>query len=387
MKLPSWWRSALIAVAWGLVAWALVRDLSGRNAYFWHGDLKTLFAEQSAFYEGRYPHHGVTPTPPGQKLVRTDYPPSSFLLAIPWLPPGLGWTGTRVWFSLCQLAASVVVVGFVWRMGRREAPGLAWLLAGGVLAMTGLRADLYFGNYAVLMTATLVGLFFALQGERPVWSAVALTGALLKPQMGWLFVLPLCTRRGWMILAGVGAVLAGSAFAAWTWTEVSPLHFFRSGYSTSLSTISSLTERHSLVTVLVQWGLGPTQALLIGAIAGLGGTFWALRTRLAAADTLTRFAFIGLVNRTSTYHNTCDDLLLVFALVLLGRRAWRDGGVPAWSLFTLLAITVWAPSRALILPPAKFVVVAIWIACAVVICRRAREYTRDEPGPAAPSAP
>ena len=59
----------------------------------------------------------VAPTPPGERWTRSAYPPSSFVLLMPWLPPGLGFQATRVWFTACQALAQADIprVGAVLR--------------------------------------------------------------------------------------------------------------------------------------------------------------------------------------------------------------------------------------------------------------------------------
>lgn len=367
---PRPWHLFLIVAVWALFAVNAIAMLRGRGGEFRHFDLGLLFNEQAAFYRGQYPHEGVAATPAGMAAVRSDYPPWSFPLGVPWLPPGLGWDATRVWFSLCQLAAVGVLLWFVTRRARGEDRGLGWLLTGSVLAMTGLRADLLFGNYALIMMAMVVALLIAVERQRIGLAAAALAEAMLKPQIGWLFALTFLHRRGWKVLLGAGAALAISAALALAWTGVTPWHLLQSRYSESLTTISTLLERHSLVTVFVQLGLAPESALATAGALGIATTLWTLHARLGEADALTRFAFVGLVNRICTYHNTCDDVLLVLALVWFGRRAWRDGTVRHWAEFLALGATVWAPSALLRLPATKFVVVAAWVVFAAAICRR-----------------
>jgi hypothetical protein len=105
-------------------------------------------------------------------------------------------------------------------------------------------------------------------------------------------------------------------------------------------------------------------ALVLGSGLGLGATCWALRGPLATAELLAQFAFVGVVNRICTYHNGRDDLLLVFALVWLGRRAWVAPEAGHWPAFLALGLTMWAPTAALQFSGANALLVVTWAAVA-----------------------
>lgn len=364
------WRRALLVLVWALVVVRIGSEFSGRGATKWHHDLHLLYSEQSSFYRGDYPASEVSRVEQPRRAASSDYPPYSFPLAIPWLPPGLGWHATEVWFVLCQAVATAIVAAFAWSLGRGESGPLRWLLAGSVLAMTGLRADLLFGNYGVLMTALLVAMTHALERGRWGLAGAAWVGSLLKPQMGWLFAVLFLSRRGWRVLLAAGAALVLLTLVTCWWTSVTPWQIVESKYSSRVSVMMLYPERISLVSVLTTAGLEAGVAVVICALAGVGVTVAVLFTRLREASTLVRVAFVGAVNRISTYHNACDDLLLVFALAWLGRRAWRSGSRGDWALFLALAATVWAPTMALQSTAARLLVVVVWIVVATAVALR-----------------
>jgi hypothetical protein len=375
------WRWLLLVALWAIVAVRIGSEFTGRSAHLWHHDLGLLYEEQATFYRGEYPAWEVGEKPREARVgTRSDYPPYSFPLALPWLPPGLGWVPAQIWFVFCQLVATAIVAAFAWSLGRKEEPRLCWLLVGGVLAMTGLRADLLFGNYAVLMTAMLVGLLLALERGRWPLAGAAWVGSLLKPQMGWLFGLLFLSRRGARTLIGAGAALVLLALAACWWTDVTILEVLRSKYSSRVSVMMLMPERISAVSVLTTFGVDAGIALPVCAVAGVALTAWLLHTRMRTATTLTRVALVAVINRLCTYHNACDDLLLVFALCLLGRQAWRSNRVRDWAPFLLLGATVWAPTLTLQSTLARVSVVLIWIGVTIVLAGRVdREAGQDHP--------
>lgn len=361
------WRQALLVLVW---AWVLVRigsEFTGRGAPLWHHDFGLLYREQASFYRGEYPASEVGRDEQPEGGASSDYPPYSFPLAMPWLPPGLSRLATEVWFVCCQAIATAVVAAFAWSLGRGEARALHWLLTGSVLAMTGLRADLLFGNYGVLMTALLVAMTWALSRQRWGLAGAAWIGSLLKPQMGWLFALLFLSRRGWRVLVAAGVAIVALKLATCWWTGVTPWEIVESQYSSRVSVMMLYPERISLVSVFTSAGLEVGLTVLACAAAGVACTTAVLFTRLRDASLLARVAFVGLINRLSTYHNACDDLLLVFALAWLGRRAWQTDRQLDWTMFLVLAGTVWAPTALLQSTPARLLVVAIWIVVAVDI--------------------
>lgn len=366
-------RRALVVVVTALVLLRLGGELTGRGSRWWQIDLQTLWLEQAAFAEHRYPHEAVAATPAGAAPVRSDYPPWSFWMLAPWIPPGLGWSATRLWFLAVQSLAFGALVAFAVRAGRTQGRGLAWVLAGGVMAATGVRADIVFGNVALIAMVPVVGLWWAVERNARGWMGAAWALTMMKPQIGWTFLLPLVARRKWTELAFGGAVLAALAWAACAWTGVTPLEVARSRYTESLTTISGIAQRNSLMNLLTALGAPSGGALVACGLAGLALGGWLLSGPMRAASTLRQFAALGVVSRIFTYHNYCDDVLLVFAFIVLGQEAWRRGGRGNWTAFLALAATLWAPTLAWQSAPTRWLAVAIWLACLAWLARGARD--------------
>jgi len=370
------WHLGVIAVVWLLVALRLGSAFSGYGAEYWHVDLATLYREQSTFYAGVYPHEAVTPTPGSGPGVRSDYPPFSFPLFVAWLPPLVSFTAARIWFSLWQAVALASVVVFAAGCGRGGGRALPWLLGGGVLAMTGVRADLLFGNVSLIATGCLLGFYGALSRKPRWWLGGVWVLCMIKPQKGWTFALMLVARRAWGAILMAALTLATLVIATCAWTGVTPWGIVNSRYSESLDTISRITERNSLVTLLAAAGVPSGVALAGCALAGVAVGGWLLHGRLRDATQLRQFAVLGLISRVFTYHNYCDDLLLVFALVELGRRAWIGRAAGAWTIFLLLGATVWAPTAALQHVMVRVAAMAVWLVALAWLAREETEKTK-----------
>lgn len=368
----------LILAVISLVLVRIGSEVTGRGAAYWHLDFRTLFRELTSFYHGTYPHAAVTTPAPGMQPLRSDYPPSSFWLFVPWLPPGMSFRFTEAWFLACQIIAAAVLVRFAWNQGsiNGHAPGV--MLAAAVLAITGLRADLLFGNVALVTTMLLLGLQSAIERER-WWTAGGFwLGAMLKPQMGWAFALLFAQRKKWAPIAAASAVLVVLAFAACRWTNVSIDRVIASAVTGNWAAISRVSERYSLVSLLVTAGMSPASAMLLGAIAGVAAVLWGLAARLAGAGSLHRFAYVALIDRICAYHNVCDDLLLAFPLIWLGRRAWAKANPWSWTAFCALGLSIWAPTISLHSEVAKLSVILLWLTIAAWLAFDADKSPRDE---------
>lgn len=366
------WRVWVAGVAWLVVLAKLGATWGGWGAEWWQHDGRTLWRDQSLFYARIYPHAAVAAAA-GE--VRSAYPPTSFPLLAPWFPPGLPWSSARGWLAGAQLAALALWVGFAWRRGRAVDARLGWLLAGALLAMSGVRADLLFGNLALIGTALMLAALLALESGRAGGAAAAWLAAMAKPQIGWLFALAWWRRDRWRAWLGAAFALGASGVAACAWTGVSLAQALGAGTGEETGKWAAWSPLNNLVVQLGAWGLPAAAALALGAALGGGVAWWALRRPGLQGDGLGQFAVLGLINRVCTYHNYCDDVLLVFALVWLGRRAargdWRDAA--AW---LLLALSTWLPTAALTMFGLKGAVLIAWSGLAVWIACRAEANQR-----------
>lgn len=348
-----------------LVFARVASEMAGRARPYWHYDLRAFYLEQSTFYRHAYPHAAVAPPEPSQPVVRSDYPPSSFWPFALLAPPGMGLHATEIWFTGCQVLALAVIVAFVWRQGREVSRTSAVALCASVLAITGVRADLVFGNFALIAMALLVGMFWAIQHDR-WWIAAALwLCVMLKPQMGWAFASFFVAHSRWRPLGIALAGLALLALAACGWTHISPFDLAKLDGLQNWWHIVRVSGRYSLVTLFASMGLSARIVIVSAAALGLAVSGWGLLRTLALASTLHRFAFVALVNRICMYHNVCDDILVAFALIWLGGRAWRRGLPRDWIVFCGLGLTTWVPTAAMRSLPAQLVVISAWIAVAI----------------------
>lgn len=364
------WRVWVAAVAWLIVLAKLVAAFGGWGAEWWRHDWRTLWRDQTLFYARTYPHATISAGAAEAGNVRSAYPPTSFPLLAPWLPPGLSDTVARGWFAGAQGVALAALAWFVWRRGREVDARLGWMLTGALLAMSGVRADLLFGNLALITTALLLMALLALERGRAAGGAALWLAAMAKPQIGWLSAVVFWRRESWRAWLAAAGLLAASGVAACAWTGVSLAQALGVGAGEETGKWAAWSPLNNLVVWLGAWGLPASSALVSGAVLGTFGAVWALRRPGLREDWLGQLAVLGLINRVCTYHNYCDDVLLVFALVWLGRRAARGEGRDraAW---LLLAVSTWLPTAALANFGLKGLVLLVWIGVTAWIVRRA----------------
>lgn len=373
---PRWKNGAavLAGLLGALAAAKLALTLGGWGRQWWHHDLWTLWRDQQVFWSGVYPHASVSAE---AGAVRTAYPPMSFPLFAPWLPPGLGWPIGRIWFALCQVAALAALGWFAWRRGRELDVRLGWLLVAALMAMSGVRADLLFGNMGLITTALLLACLAGLERGQVGAASAAWLGAMVKPQIGWLFVLAWWQRERRRAVLVALLLLVASGGAACVWTGVSFARALGAGAGEEVTKWGAWTPLNNLPVWLGAWGLSPQVALGLGAVLALASGAWAVTRPGLRDDWLGQFAVLGLVNRVGVYHNYCDDVLLVFAVVWIGVRAWR-GSWFARAVWLALVGATTLPTAALALAPVKCAVLAVWIGSAWWIVQSASAHQRGD---------
>jgi hypothetical protein len=332
-----------LVVVWGLVGVRIVAELQRSASALRHHDFRTLAADQRLFYAGIYPHAAVEPPPPGEREAYSVYPPYAFPLAMPWIPPLLPAPFAEAWFSVLQAMAVAGLVFFGWRTGNEIDRMLGWILAGVIAGMTGLWADVLFGNFSAITCALLIVTYELQRRNRPVSAGLAWVLAMLKPQVGTMFFVPFLNRPAWRGLAWGCSILGVLLLIACAWTGVNPWRAISGPYLKGLLELSQ--SGRSLVTVAAYFGMPAAFVQPVLLVVGAIGLFVMFRARSSQPDLLAEFAAVALVGRLCLYHRTCDDLMLVFALVYFGRQAWRSDQARDGLAAMALAVSVCIPTR------------------------------------------
>jgi hypothetical protein len=245
------------------------------------------------------------------------YPPSAlpvFTLILGALPSG---SEPAAWLAMNLAAALALVLGLraIWANSADRASAI--LLACWVLAARPTRAGLALGQFHLIPVALAVGTIPALAARRDRLAGALLGIALIKPTMAaplWVVWIVRGHRRAAGVALGVQAALILIA-SAWLsrppWTLVAGFLANARGQSAAGSL--------DLPGLLGRAGVSETPALLAGGGLVVLNALVAWRTRSASESTATALALTTAA--VATYHRHYDLVLLLPAVLAIGRRA------------------------------------------------------------------
>jgi len=121
------------------------------------------------------------------------YAPWEYTMMMPFsfLPRNVAWT---LYFTIMLCCLGVIAFA-----GARENPLLAFLPLLGVAYPT--WSNICIGNFSVIVLAAIVGMAVALEKKHDVLAGLCWAIAMLKPQLGIIFAIPLLMRRRWVTCA------------------------------------------------------------------------------------------------------------------------------------------------------------------------------------------
>jgi hypothetical protein len=368
-----------VGVAW--FAWrGPVRALQEGGLY----DFKLIYSGARAWLLGANPYDlesvvgawigagGAADDPALDRPVSSlVYAPPTFVIlapfaALPWPAAGIAWT-------LFNVALFVLAVGAIAALaGLRGNSALGFWGAALWLAPFGTGFGLGQISLLVLAMGALGHVLRARGGGGSAFAGGALmgAGAVIKPQLGLLFVVYEAGRMRWRVLAGAGAaaailVVLGAARLASSgvsWLGVWRRHIgefpFADGDPTGTNPVAylqyqfayplhTLTDDRLLVQVLVLGILGAVSLAYFFVDLKRG------RERGESKAELVSLSMVSVVTLLITYHRIYDAVLLLFPLalgvaMLAGRGPWgRSGRGPGAALLLLLAPFV-APGTVLL---------------------------------------
>ena len=352
------WRRLFSGVLkWGLLGVLLCATvhslLTGMRDSFAHptADLVTRSREYAVFSDGLYPMRMMVPHPVPKEFPYSVYPPYALpMFAVFFGIGGLAQGWLVVW-SLSFLALGMI--GWIgWHHLRFAGPAAAVLGGIAPAAISGNGYCLYQGQFSILCMGLISLQWLLLNRRRPLAAGLCWAAAMLKPQIGLAFTLPLVwgPNRGGLLIGLMGLLLLGAG--ALMYTDASLLDYvavwlkpervaFASGGTTNLMNL-----------------LGPATAMLLLVLIFLG--FLAIRLFQKAiwksnsihsmgsalefrGGNLRLQAILGVLGSVIFYHHPYDNIMLypalltTFSLALKKRHFWFQ------SLAVAMAITLWAP--------------------------------------------
>ena len=244
---------------------------------------------------------------------------------------------------LFALAAAWGLRGYLLRSGHCDDPAVAALAGALVLAPSMWANAVLFGNQSGIVCCCLVLVLCCLD-RHPVLAGVLLAFAMCKPQIAFVFFLPLFCRRRWQPIAVAGALVLGAWGAASLATGTAPLTMLWDMLNQGLGYTSSY---FGLFNFLLGFGAPTWLVLGLDIVAGMA-VFAAgaalLRRRGLWQDWLAWFALAAVVSVLWFYKQNHDYIILLLpAVAIFCRRALRPVDLAAMTICLINVISYGLP--------------------------------------------
>ena len=338
---------AFLAVMLGNLGRYLVLD----GLYLW--DTRLRWQECAYVLHGLDPFavmRGETPALPAVGAVDAatgGTVPWAYVLGNLMNPGFLPFAAVRVWILaldlLFALAAAWGLRGYLLRSGHCDDPAVAALAGALVLAPSMWANAVLFGNQSGIVCCCLVLVLCCLD-RHPVLAGVLLAFAMCKPQIAFVFFLPLFCRRRWQPIAVAGALVLGAWGAASLATGTAPLTMLWDMLNQGLGYTSSY---FGLFNFLLGFGAPTWLVLGLDIVAGMA-VFAAgaalLRRRGLWQDWLAWFALAAVVSVLWFYKQNHDYIILLLpAVAIFCRRALRPVDLAAMTICLINVISYGLP--------------------------------------------
>ncbi len=334
------WLAVLGVVYTAVSVHRLVADTPGSFPV----DLRLRWVEGRLLVEGRNNQrvgHPDALIPDTHRIMQRSggsYPPWSYVFGLLLVPP-VDWTVTRCYFA----ALSVLGLGGVGWFGWSKARGLGHheAVVAALLPFACFPAAICtsYGQYAVIVTALIVGAVVLLERRAP-WAAGLVLGlSLVKPQLAAAFVISLAATRRWRVCLAVGVLLAGATLA------MAVLVGEPAGAVTATALTEMVHKKESSNPLLDALSLVMRQR---HAVLLLGLACTALMTAIAwrrPNDPFQLACLSVVVAMFWTHRKHFDAALMSLPLLWLWLAVARSKRPADAAMFVATGLTLWAPIR------------------------------------------
>jgi hypothetical protein len=276
-----------------------------------------------------------------------------------WLP----WRATRIYFAGLQVLCLLWLLRWAFLQGGQVDRQCGAFCAAAVAATASICTTLANGQLGILVVALLAASIWFDEAGWP-YAAGVLTGvACLKPNIAGPFLLCFVARQRWRAIAAALAYL--SIASLWIWMAIS---------TNPLETLGQMTrggERfaqngYGPITVAIALGMKPQLATPLIALTGAALT-GAICAKYRRRPTLDLFAVAGVAARLWTYHQTYDNLSVIFLLVALSRLAWAKKTRSGALALGAVGVSLWLPAKLTDLLWFQVIQCLVWIAGTAVM--------------------
>ena len=308
-------------------------DLSRYDAYLRWQEIQHVLAG----VDPRDVIDGRAPALPGVGAPRFSYAPWSYLLAAPLLPPvdaalALGW------FTAVNVAALGLLVAWVWSEARPFGRGAAIGLVLATVSTLTIPLNFRHLNYAIVVCGAVAGFAWLERRGQHLLAGMVLALAMLKPQLGGLFLLVPLARRSWTALGAAVLVTTAATLGAALLVGKDPVTMARAMFAEG----SGYQDAYLGLLDSLRWlGAGRGAIVLLGGLLGLGAVGGAL---VGFRPPLLNALAVAACGATIwSYQRTFDLLVVAFLMVALGLNAFRLDRPRDWQVFWLVGASYWVP--------------------------------------------
>ncbi len=366
---------ALASSYWAKGFWYLIDGPAGQGAI----DLRVRWVDQRYVLHRQNPfdvyftHHGAavpavvwhgrdaSVIPQLGAPAAVGYPAWSYFSGYVLFWPS--WQTTRVYYAAIQLICLLWLVRWAFLQGRQVDAWCGAFCASAVAATASFCTTLANGQYGILVLALLAA---ALQLDEAGWPCTAglLAGvACLKPNITGPFLLCFAVRRRWRVLSMATGYLSIASLWIWVAVRTNPLEMLgqmlRGGADFAQT-------GYGLVSVAIALGMKPATATPIIALSVMSVTL-VICLKYRKRPALELFAVAGVAARFWTYHQTYDNLSVIFLLVALARKSWVRGTPGQLLALGAVGVSLWLPAKFTDLLWFQVVQCFVWIAGTVVM--------------------
>jgi hypothetical protein len=310
---------------------------------------------------------GVPPALPNSRPVNVDpvygatwvgsgYPPWAFFWSALFIPP-VSWPIARIWFFLMNVVALALIVMFAWRASPSNLFSHKLLLALTVLGASPLCSTLVNGQWGVILCAILV--ICVSQRERlgrvPLGILYAI--ALLKPTFSFAHASVFFNRRLYLPLMVAFIVTVAAAMIVGLHVATSPLVMVK---QMLLQTSRWKDNSYSIPDVLIVAGV--SRSLAFFGCLGFATILSIILVQGSKNTALFEMAVCSTLARLFTYHQSYDDMLIIFLAIALGQLFLKRPAVGHAAMFAVFLITLWLPLHLADFPIIQALHLVIWTA-------------------------
>ena len=275
----------------------------------------------------------------GATWIGSGYPPWAFFWSAIFIPP-ISWPIARVWFFLIDIFALAGIAVFAWRASPSGEFTHKLLLMLTLLGTSPVCSTLVNGQWGIILCAILIVCITQKEklGRLPLGILYAI--ALLKPTFSFSQASVFLNRCLWLVLAVAAVATVGAAMIVGWHLATSPVLMVK---QMLLQTSRWKDGSYSIPDALIYVGV-PRSLAFFGCL-GFATLLSIVLVQGSRNTALFEMAVCGTLARLFTYHQSYDDILIVFLAIALGQLFLKRPTIGHAAMYATFLIMLWLPLR------------------------------------------